>query len=74
MTAFHRLNDQALLAHINEAVAAARDRSLDDALLDLLGETLREIKIEGEARKAMAGEASLFEALPSVIEAREGAA
>ena len=59
---------------IGTAITAARERGLDDALIELLGETLREIKIEEEARKAAAGKPSLFEALPSVLEAGEGAA
>lgn len=65
-----RLRDEALLDLIDSAIAIARDRHLDDELVERLGETVREMMVEKEGRKAAIGLPSLFEALPSVIEAR----
>ncbi len=73
-TSFNRLRDEALLDHIDAAIDAAEQRGLDQDLIGRLGERVRNLMIEREARKAAAGAPSLFEALPSVVEAREGAA
>lgn len=71
---FDRFDDDALLALIGDAIGAADARGLQEGLIEALGECLRQLMIEREGRKAAAGKPSLFEALPSVLEAREGAA
>lgn len=61
-----RLNDAALLAHLQYVLAIARARGLDADLRDILGEELLDMRIETEARRFAAGEPSMFFELPSV--------
>ncbi len=68
-----RLNDAALLQLLDAAIAFARARGLETQLADIMGENLAEMRLEAEARKAAAGAASLFHALPSVIAAQDTA-
>src|SRR5690606_38238013 len=71
---FKRLDAQEHMDLIGQAIDAAEEQGLEAEVTELLGERLRQIMIQREGRKAAAGVPSLFEALPSVIEAREGAA